>query len=92
MNRNKKNSAENSAGSLSEGCTDLLTSLEGVRMTAEGIFIIEEQGPADPAVSLYSCVPNVASPSPVSTAGCETLKGPFLYPSLDLCLVSLSPV
>lgn len=44
------------AGSLSEGCTDLLSSLEGVRMTAEGVFIIEEPGPADPAVSLYSCV------------------------------------
>ncbi|KAK5935092.1 hypothetical protein CgunFtcFv8_020482 [Champsocephalus gunnari] len=34
---------------LQEGCTDLVSSLEGVRMTAEGIFIIEEAGPANPA-------------------------------------------
>ncbi|XP_037646950.1 kinesin-like protein KIF28P [Sebastes umbrosus] len=32
---------------LQEGCTDLVSSLEGVRMTTEGIFIIEEAGPTD---------------------------------------------
>ncbi|XP_029932583.1 kinesin-like protein KIF28P [Myripristis murdjan] len=29
---------------LQEGCTDLMSSLEGVRMTTEGIFIIDEAG------------------------------------------------
>ncbi|XP_051235145.1 kinesin-like protein KIF28P [Dicentrarchus labrax] len=32
---------------LQEGCTDLLSSLEGVRMTTEGVFIIEEAGSTD---------------------------------------------
>ncbi|XP_068598298.1 kinesin-like protein KIF28P [Brachionichthys hirsutus] len=36
---------------LQEGCTDLKSSLEEVRMTAEGVFIIEEAGPADTAVA-----------------------------------------
>ncbi|KAM8894190.1 kinesin-like protein KIF28P isoform 2-T2 [Spinachia spinachia] len=35
---------------LQEGCTDLTSSLEGVRMTTEGIFIIEEAGLTDPAL------------------------------------------
>ncbi|KAF1393022.1 hypothetical protein PFLUV_G00034080 [Perca fluviatilis] len=34
---------------LQEGCTDLISSLEGVRMTTEGIFIIEEAGPTHTA-------------------------------------------
>ncbi|XP_033487903.2 kinesin-like protein KIF28 [Epinephelus lanceolatus] len=34
---------------LQEGCTDLISSLEGVRMTTEGIFIIEEAGTTDMA-------------------------------------------
>lgn len=37
--------------SVPEGCTDLTSSLEGVRMTTEGIFIMEEAGPTDTAVS-----------------------------------------
>ncbi|XP_044202118.1 kinesin-like protein KIF28P isoform X1 [Thunnus albacares] len=32
---------------LQEGCTDLVSCLEGVRMTTEGIFIIDEAGPTD---------------------------------------------
>ncbi|KAM7423878.1 hypothetical protein PAMA_000308 [Pampus argenteus] len=32
---------------LQEGCSDLVSSLEGVRMTTEGIFIIDESGPTD---------------------------------------------
>lgn len=36
----------------SEGCTHMRSSLEAVRMTAEGIFIIDESGPAGSAVSL----------------------------------------
>ncbi|XP_076012339.1 kinesin-like protein KIF28 [Genypterus blacodes] len=32
---------------LQEGCTDLTSSMEGVRMTTEGIFIIDEEGPTD---------------------------------------------
>ncbi|XP_050933484.1 kinesin-like protein KIF28P [Lates calcarifer] len=32
---------------LQEGCTDLASSLEGVRMTTEGVFIIDETGPTD---------------------------------------------
>ncbi|XP_078139162.1 kinesin-like protein KIF28 [Centroberyx gerrardi] len=32
---------------LQEGCTDLMSSLEGVRMTTEGIFIIDEAAPTD---------------------------------------------
>ncbi|XP_056268670.1 kinesin-like protein KIF28P [Pseudoliparis swirei] len=35
---------------LQEGCTDLTSCLEGVRMTTEGIFIIEEAGPTDTAL------------------------------------------
>ncbi|KAL6113275.1 uncharacterized protein ACO6RY_11602 [Pungitius sinensis] len=35
---------------LQEGCTDLTSSLDGVRMTTEGIFIIEEVGPTDAAL------------------------------------------
>ncbi|TNN43726.1 Kinesin-like protein KIF28P [Liparis tanakae] len=35
---------------LQEGCTDLSSCLEGVRMTTEGIFIIEEAGPTDTAL------------------------------------------
>ncbi|XP_068431755.1 kinesin-like protein KIF28P [Clinocottus analis] len=35
---------------LQEGCTDLISSLEGVRMTTEGIFVIEEAGPTDTAL------------------------------------------
>ncbi|XP_077941219.1 kinesin-like protein KIF28 [Gasterosteus aculeatus] len=35
---------------LQEGCTDLTSSLEGVRMTTEGIFIMEEAGPTDTAL------------------------------------------
>ncbi|XP_070685702.1 kinesin-like protein KIF28P [Pempheris klunzingeri] len=34
---------------LQEGCSDLISSLETVRMTTEGIFIIEEAGPTDSA-------------------------------------------
>ncbi|KAA8595481.1 hypothetical protein FQN60_010772 [Etheostoma spectabile] len=34
---------------LQEGCTDLMSSLEGVRMTTEGIFIIEEASPTHTA-------------------------------------------
>ncbi|XP_040897287.1 kinesin-like protein KIF28P [Toxotes jaculatrix] len=34
---------------LQDGCTDLASSLEGVRMTAEGVFIIDETGPANTA-------------------------------------------
>ncbi|XP_053173114.1 kinesin-like protein KIF28P [Scomber japonicus] len=32
---------------LQEGCTDLVSSLDGVRMTTEGVFIIDEAGPTD---------------------------------------------
>lgn len=41
---------------IPEGCTSLVSSLEGVRMTTEGIFIIEEPGKTDSAVRLFSCV------------------------------------
>ncbi|XP_075906177.1 kinesin-like protein KIF28 isoform X2 [Nelusetta ayraudi] len=34
---------------LQEGCTNLVSSLEGVRMTTEGVFIIEEPGTTDAA-------------------------------------------
>ncbi|KAM3877397.1 kinesin-like protein KIF28P [Diretmus argenteus] len=34
---------------LQEGCTDLVSSLEGVRMTTEGIFIIDQAGPTETA-------------------------------------------
>lgn len=37
---------------IPEGCTNLVSSLEGVRMTTEGIFIIEEPGKTDTAVRL----------------------------------------
>lgn len=47
--------------SVPEGCTNLVSSLEGVRMTVEGVFIIEEPGTTDIAVRLYSCVPSVLS-------------------------------
>lgn len=46
---------------IPEGCTNLVSSLEGVRMTTEGIFIIEEPGKTDSAVRLYSCVTCVIS-------------------------------
>ncbi|XP_036952677.1 kinesin-like protein KIF28P isoform X4 [Acanthopagrus latus] len=32
---------------LQEGCTDLTSSLEGVKMTTDGVFIMEEAGPTD---------------------------------------------
>lgn len=35
-----------------EGCTNLASSLEGVRMTTEGIVIIEEPGKNDSAVKI----------------------------------------
>ncbi|KAM6943437.1 kinesin-like protein KIF28P [Xenentodon cancila] len=34
---------------LQDGCTHLRSSLEAVRMTAEGVFIIDESGPAEAA-------------------------------------------
>ncbi|XP_069029455.1 kinesin-like protein KIF28P [Embiotoca jacksoni] len=34
---------------LQEGCTHLMSSLEAVRMTTEGIFIIDESGPTETA-------------------------------------------
>ncbi|KAM6979892.1 kinesin-like protein KIF28P [Aplochiton taeniatus] len=37
---------------LQEGCTDLVTSLEGVRRTADGVFIIDESGTADTIAAL----------------------------------------
>nr|XP_020445542.1 kinesin-like protein KIF28P isoform X2 [Monopterus albus] len=39
---------------LQEGSSDLTSSLEGMRMTTEGIFIIDETGPTNAAVSLMS--------------------------------------
>ncbi|XP_062243435.1 kinesin-like protein KIF28P [Platichthys flesus] len=36
---------------LQEGCTDLVTSLEGVRMTTDGVFIIDEEGPTNAPVN-----------------------------------------
>lgn len=59
------------AGSVSEGCTDLPSSLEGVRMTAEGVLIIEEPGSAEPAVSC-----GVFLLAECRLAGRETLKVP----------------
>ena len=42
---------------VSEGCTDLTSSLEGVRMTTDGVFIMEEAGPTDTSVSFMSVIP-----------------------------------
>lgn len=46
--------------SVSEGCTDLVSSLGGVRMTTEGVFIIEEAGPPDTAVKNHLSLFHVA--------------------------------
>lgn len=40
--------------SVSEGCADLVSCFEEVRMTADGVVVIEEAGPADTVVSLWS--------------------------------------
>ena len=40
------------AACVSDGCTDLVSSLEGVRMTPDGVFIIDEEGPTNTVVSL----------------------------------------
>ncbi|KAK6304227.1 hypothetical protein J4Q44_G00248130 [Coregonus suidteri] len=37
---------------LQEGCRDLVSSLEGVRMTPEGCFIIDQAGPPDTATTV----------------------------------------
>lgn len=39
-------------GSVSEGCADLESGLEGLKMTSEGTIIIEEAGAEQSAVSL----------------------------------------
>lgn len=41
-------------GSVSEGCADLESGLEDVKMTTDGVIIIEEAGPEESAVSLES--------------------------------------
>lgn len=41
-------------GSVSEGCADLGSGLEGVQMTMDGVIVIEEAGPEESAVRLKS--------------------------------------
>ncbi|KAF7665771.1 hypothetical protein LDENG_00132020 [Lucifuga dentata] len=40
---------------LQEGCTDLTSSMEGVRITTEGIFIIDKAGPTEAVPTDLSC-------------------------------------
>lgn len=44
--------------SIPEGCTDLVSCLEGARMTTEGVFIIEEAGLTATTVSFKSAFPH----------------------------------
>uniref|UniRef100_A0A3Q1FXH8 Kinesin-like protein KIF28P n=1 Tax=Acanthochromis polyacanthus TaxID=80966 RepID=A0A3Q1FXH8_9TELE len=67
---------------LQEGCTHLISSLEGVRMTTEGIFIIDDSGPAEIAVSLITITLHHA-PSSLLIAGVEGVRSRSVRPSCD---------